>query len=74
MIAHISSSSRYPVNLKCNRCEQVFTLYVDTVDLGNWISGEGYIQDIMPYLTSSERELLISGYCGICFDQIFEIE
>ena len=74
MIAHISSSSRYPVNLKCNRCGQVFTIYVDTIDLGTWISGEGFIQDIMPYLTDAERELLISGSCGKCFDKIFNIE
>jgi hypothetical protein len=74
MISHISSSSRYPVNITCIRCQQVFTIYVDTIDLGTWISGEGYIQDIMPYLTDSERELLISGYCGECFDQMFEIE
>lgn len=74
MIAHISSSSRYPINLQCQRCEGVFTLYIDTVDLGSWIAGEGYIQDIMPYLTNSERELLISGYCGKCFDKIFNIE
>jgi len=74
MIAHISSSSRFPVNITCIRCQKVFTIYVDTIDLGTWIYGEGYIQDIMPYLTDSERELLISSYCGICFEKMFEME
>ena len=31
-----------------------------------------YVQDIFPYLTASERELLISGICDTCFHRMFE--
>jgi hypothetical protein len=40
-------------------------------DMVSWLSGSGYIQDIMDYLTPAERELLISGTCGKCFDTLF---
>lgn len=32
----------------------------------------GLIQDVMPYLSPSERELLISGVCGDCYDRLFK--
>jgi len=35
-----------------------------------WKNGE-LIQNVMPYLNEDERELLISGTCGKCFDKIF---
>lgn len=74
MVAHISSSARYPMTVECKHCKQVFTLYIDTQDLETWLIGNGFIQDIMPYLTNAERELLISNSCGVCFDKIFNIE
>jgi hypothetical protein len=35
-----------------------------------WQSGD-YIQDALPMLSADERELLISGICGHCFDTMF---
>lgn len=35
-----------------------------------WKAGE-HLQDVAPNLTADEREILISGICGICFDKIF---
>jgi len=31
-----------------------------------------HIQNAFPYLDSGQREILISGICGPCFDKIFE--
>jgi hypothetical protein len=55
----------------CNFCDNVYTLRVDMEDLAQWRIGT-LIQVAMPYLTADERELLISGTCGRCFDRMFE--
>ncbi len=39
-------------------------------DYKAWENGK-VIQDAMPYLTPGEREVLISGTCGSCFDKMF---
>jgi len=40
-------------------------------DMLDWLSGQGFIQDVMPYLSDAERELLLSKTCGDCFDKLF---
>jgi hypothetical protein len=44
------------------------------MDIADWKMGSGLIQDLMPYLSEGERELLISGFCGSCFNQIFDLD
>ena len=46
---------------------------VNLHDMGRWQNGS-LIQDAMPYLSADERELLISGTCGTCFDKMFGSE
>ena len=36
--------------------------------------GVGLIQNAMPNLSADDRELLISGICGPCFDKMFPPE
>ena len=55
----------------CFICGEDQTVRVDKLDYGKWVGGE-LIQNAMPYLTSGERELLISGYCNSCFDNLFK--
>lgn len=62
------------INAECNMCCRRYKVEVLDKDYEDWKNGEGYIQDLMPYLSPGERELLISGYCGECFDEIFDIE
>ena len=45
-------------------------MVVENDDYQSWQNGK-LIQDAMPYLTISQRELLISGICGTCFDKMF---
>ena len=33
-----------------------------------------YVQDLFPYLSADERELLVSGVCGKCYDEMFTEE
>tara|TARA_Y100000310_G_C20387451_1_gene671140 strand:+ start:362 stop:508 length:147 start_codon:yes stop_codon:yes gene_type:complete len=46
---------------------------VNSKDFISWNNGS-YIQNAMPYLSADERELLISGTCGPCFDVMFAEE
>jgi hypothetical protein len=43
------------------------------MDVAHW-EGGALIQDALGYLTADERELLISGTCGACFDNMFPPE
>ena len=55
---------------QCVRCKDTHVLMVSNHDFKRWEGGE-LIQDAMPYLSAGERELLISGICGTCFDNMF---
>lgn len=54
----------------CLFCGTQHTIVVNQDDYNRWMKGE-YAQDCFPYLTADERELLISGICGPCFDKSF---
>jgi hypothetical protein len=58
---------------RCRSCEKTEALLVNPSDVSDWQQGK-YIQDAMPYLSAAERELLISGTCGDCFDNMFSFE
>ena len=45
-------------------------IHVFPDDVTDWQNGK-LIQDAMPYLSADERELIISGTCGKCFDEMF---
>ena len=45
-------------------------MQVHVEDVTAWENGE-LIQNAMPYLSADEREVLISGTCGPCFDRMF---
>ena len=58
------------VQATCRQCKVSVEMSVNRQDVADWREGK-YIQDAMPYLSADERELLISGICGSCFDKIF---
>jgi len=55
------------VEVFCYWCERVYVFLVEKKDLEKYKSGEGYVQDIFPYLSDDEREMFISGLCPKCF-------
>ena len=59
------------LKVTCQVCRKVFTLKVVEADFQRWQKG-ALIQNVMPYLSDSGRELLISGSCGSCFDEMFK--
>ena len=54
----------------CQFCQVDHIVMADQMDVANWENG-ALIQDAMPYLSADDRELLISGTCGACFDKMF---
>lgn len=65
----------YPVKVYCIICRKEHTILVNREDWDLYTSpNRPYIQDIFPYLSPEDRELLISGICSKCFIKIFEEE
>ena len=54
----------------CQHCGTTVQIPVIGPDYDRWKNGE-LIQNAMPYLSADEREILISGTCGPCFDRMF---
>lgn len=55
---------------RCAVCDSRHELSIVPSDVDRWKQGE-LIQDAMPYLSASERELLISGTCDDCWTEMF---
>jgi hypothetical protein len=60
-----------PVDIECVHCRRWFNILVNRHDLGDWLSGSLPIKSALSYLSANERELLSSGTCGECFDEMF---
>ena len=58
------------LNVQCRVCENWESMEVESADYKNWQEGR-LIQDALPYLTTDQRELLISATCGTCWDDMF---
>lgn len=54
----------------CIKCNKKHTLTAKQHQWDSWKAGE-LVQNAFPNFTSSQRELLISGICGDCFDKMF---
>ena len=57
-------------NITCKRCRKDFIVTAETNDERDWKNG-ALIQDALHYLSADDRELLMSGICGTCFDRMF---
>ena len=58
------------IEVRCPFCGHVSILGVDKKDYTAWENG-GLAQNCFPYLDASEREILISGLCFKCQDDVF---
>lgn len=54
----------------CPICEKATSITTEEEDYDRWQDGE-LIQNAMPYLSASEREVFISGLCFDCQKRIF---
>lgn len=61
------------VTVQCRMCEQVKTFRCERDALEAWILGE-LIQRALPSLTLSQREMLMTGTCTKCWNELFPEE
>lgn len=66
--------NKLTVNVTCVYCDCDYSIDVNEDDYMNWKNGEGFIQDLLPYLTAAQRELLISKTCDDCWEGLFGTE
>lgn len=62
------------VLVQCKSCGKIFNLEVKATSYDSYCRGMMHAQDAFPELTPAERELLISGLCGECWDALFDDE
>jgi hypothetical protein len=62
-----------PIMIECRLCKVPKKVSCTLEQYGAWRNG-ALIQDAMPNVPKDERELLISGTCGACFDKLFPSE
>lgn len=55
------------VRCGCPFCGEVNSVFVEKEDYEAYENG-AKAQDVFPYLSADERELLISGICAKCWD------
>lgn len=58
------------IEVRCPFCGAINHIAVFETDYDRWIDGE-LVQNAFPYLTADERELLVSGLCFKCQDDVF---
>lgn len=62
------------LKVTCIVCNKTYELPVYEEDYNKYMAHECMVQDAFPYLTPDQRELLISGICDSCFDNLFDEE
>lgn len=54
----------------CRMCNNPVVFEISREAYDKWKAG-AHLQDVAPELTVDEREIMISGVCGNCFDKMF---
>lgn len=71
----MSEERNMEATVRCAMCGREFTLRVRYEDFIAYTNpNRPHIQDIFPYLTPAERELLISHTCNECWNKMFPDE
>ncbi|UKM63098.1 hypothetical protein [Weizmannia phage Youna2] len=58
------------LEVTCRCCKKVYELNVTEEQIIRYREG-AFAQHAFSHLSPNERELLISGICGKCFDEMF---
>lgn len=61
------------INLVCDciRCKANHIMYVRDTDLDRYYNTNSLIQECFPYLSTAEREMMITGFCPACQEEIY---
>ena len=57
----------------CVFCGEMHEIWVSADDYWDW-EPDMHVQDVFPYLSPEEREMLISGICPDCWEKMFPPE
>lgn len=69
-VASLDPDFKVAVRGPCYQCSTPQEVIVDDAALRKFRAG-GFAQDCFPGLTADQREFLISGICGECWDKMF---
>lgn len=58
--------------IECQECGTLYSLEVDYQGYLEWRYEGKLLQHALPQNTHDERELLLSGTCGPCYDSMFQ--
>lgn len=56
----------------CRVCGRDYAVSCTDAQYLDWKENHRLIQNAMPDVPKAERELLISGTCGACFEKLFK--
>lgn len=56
----------------CPYCHKKYIVNVEEQDYRDWTYKQRLAQECFPYLSSAERESLISGTCKECWNKMFK--
>ena len=72
-LKEIEEARYHRIRIFCTYCKTEHKILVNISDLKKWQNGM-LIQRAMPYLSPSEREMLISQTCNVCWQEMFKEE
>lgn len=59
------------VYITCVKCGKQFEFDITDEQYKRIQGGQEHIQDILPHMTATAREMFISKICSKCWDEIF---
>lgn len=59
------------LDIECPFCKRIYRVVVSNKELRNYDEG-ALVQDAFPHLSPSDREMLISGICDTCWDEMLK--
>lgn len=63
------------LHIECFICHRIVVLKVREEDYNRYLSpNRPNVQDIFPYLTPAEREMLLSQTCNVCWQEMFSFD
>ena len=60
------------IHKQCTSCKKIYHIEVNKKDLYAYMNDGKLIQNAFPYLSAGERELIISGICDTCFNDMMK--
>lgn len=74
MLIEYCISPKGNVGIECPHCHKVIELPIKEEELLAWNPNEQFVQEAFPELTPGQREMLLSGLCEECWNEIFSEE